>query len=204
MSSIFRMGLLALLLLGGVGCTSVSSSVQVFHQLPAGLPAGSSFIVAPPRDELRNSIEFATYSDLLANLLTARGLRMAGPDEAPRFGFVLDYDIDGGTILTTGYTSSVGYDGSVSTTADRERVFQRVVVLRIVERDPASDSYSRVYEGTLRSEGSCGALTDLMPYFLNAFFEDFPGRSGTTRQVQSRPRVEVNGMALIGDTSGVC
>jgi hypothetical protein len=189
MSRFFRAGFLALLSMTAFGCTSVASNVEVFHQLSAGLPANSSFIVAPPREELSNSLEFATYADQLAKLLTDRGLRMAGPDEAPRFGFVLDYDIDGGTILTTGYRSSANYDGSVSTTAAQERVFSRVVVLRIVERDPASDNYSRVYEGTLRSEGVCSSLSDLMPDFLNAFFEDFPGRSGTKRQVISPMKI---------------
>jgi len=185
MGSFFRAGFIALLSMASIGCTSVRSSVEVFHQLSAGLPANSSFIIAPPREELRNSLEFATYANQLAELLTARGLRMAGPDEAPRFGFVLDYDIDGGTILTTGYSSSADADGSVSTTAERERVFRRVVVLRIAERDPASGSFSRVYEGTLKSEGTCGALSEVMPHFLNAFFEDFPGRSGTKRTVMS-------------------
>lgn len=189
MGSFFRAGFLALLSMAGIGCTSVVSSVEVFHQLSAGLPANSSFMVVPPREELQNSLEFATYADQLTELLTSRGLRVAGPEEPARFGFFLDYDIDDGTLLTTGYTSSTAYDGSVSTTAARARVFRRVVVLRIVERDPASDSYSRVYEGTLRSEGACGALSEVMPYFLNAFFEDFPGRSGTKRKVISPPDI---------------
>lgn len=75
------------------------------------------------------------------------------------------------TYGVTGYTS-----GTTST-----RVFNRFVNLDIVEIASGSAQPRKVYEGRLRSEGSCGTLPNVMPALLAGLLARFPGESGKGR-----------------------
>lgn len=75
------------------------------------------------------------------------------------------------TYGVTGYTQ-----GTTS-----ERVYRRFVNVDIVEVAADAAAPKKVYEGKLRSEGSCGALPVVMPVLLTALLVKFPGESGKAR-----------------------
>lgn len=83
---------------------------------------------------------------------------------------------------TTVNTPSYGVTGYSQGTVSN-RVFGRFVDLDILELPADGGSPKRVYEGRLKSEGSCSALPSLMPIFLSAILDEFPGKSGAVRNV---------------------
>jgi len=48
-----------------------------------------------------------------------------------------------------------------------------------------------VFEGRAISTGLNGAIEPVMPYMLDAVFQDFPGRSGGTRTVSVKVPADV-------------
>ena len=93
-----------------------------------------------------------------------------------------------GTITTYGNTSAInatttavptygvsGYRSGVST----ELVFTRFVNVDIVKLSSARPTTNdKVYEGRLKSQGTCGNFVSIMPILLDSLFTDFPGPSG--------------------------
>lgn len=102
-----------------------------------------------------------------------------------------------GTVSTYGNTSYLnatttatpiygvtGYTQGVSSS----RVFTRNVYLDVVDLrgwEP-NQPLKNVYQGRLRSEGSCGNIAAVMPALIDALLKDFPGQSGKTRRVDQR------------------
>jgi len=55
----------------------------------------------------------------------------------------------------------------------------RVTISRFADGQP-------LYDARVVSEGRTASLATVMPYLVHAAFQDFPGKSGVTRQVESR------------------
>lgn len=72
-----------------------------------------------------------------------------------------------------------GYN-QVSTSS---RVFRRFVKVDIAELS-GDGNPKKVYEGRLKSEGTCGNLPTIMPILLQAMLANFPGESGKARSVE--------------------
>lgn len=96
-----------------------------------------------------------------------------------------------GTVSTYGNTSFVnaqtiatpryGVTGYQQGTTSSQ-VYRRFVNMDIVELTPAGTAPKKVYEGKLRSEGSCGAMAGVMPALIKSMLARFPGESGKPRQ----------------------
>lgn len=92
-----------------------------------------------------------------------------------------------GTVSTYGNTATVnastvntptyGVTG-YRTVTDSARVFARFVRLQIVTITPDQKLGEVVYEGRVRSDGTCGNLAVVMPTFLDVLLSDFPGPTG--------------------------
>jgi hypothetical protein len=93
-----------------------------------------------------------------------------------------------GTVSTYGSTSYInanttntptygvtGYHSGVS----NDTVYRRFVNVDIVDLTAAGEAGRKVYEGKLKSEGTCGNLPVIMPILIESLFTDFPGKSGT-------------------------
>jgi hypothetical protein len=79
----------------------------------------------------------------------------------------------------TTYTPTYGVVGSgVRSHTEYTRVFR----LDIVEKQAlAEGKITKLYEGKVVSSGSGSQLAQVLPTMVKALFEDFPGKSGSTR-----------------------
>ncbi|MCZ8163995.1 MAG: DUF4136 domain-containing protein [Brevundimonas sp.] len=59
------------------------------------------------------------------------------------------------------------------------REYSRYFSVDVVRINSDGTLGSKVYEGRLRSEGSCGSLQALMPIFVSALLDNFPSQTGT-------------------------
>lgn len=92
-----------------------------------------------------------------------------------------------GTISTYGNTSYYNANTSVnptygvtgySTKTSTQTVYRRFMKIDIVRL--ADGTSEKVYEGRLKSEGSCGNLVNLVPQFVKMMLSDYPGKSGAS------------------------
>ena len=187
------------------GCaTTLDTQVTSFHRLFDGLQ-GQRFVVAPTPDQ-KDSLEFASYADLVRQALEGKGLVDADAATAD-LRVTLHYSVDGvasmGGSGTRGYAGfglgsggfSVGSFGigigiPIGSGADRPiepgsyQRSLRVEIDRIGEAGVAPGAAgTRVYEARAISEGPSSALAPVMPAMVRAVFDDFPGPNGKTRVV---------------------
>lgn len=111
---------------------------------------------------------------------------------------VPQYGVTGYNSFTSGTVTNYGGMSSINATTtrtptygltgyrqvvDTDTVYKRFLNLDIFKPGVDGQQPKRVYEGRLRSEGSCGTLVSVMPVFIQAIFTEFPGQSGTARNV---------------------
>lgn len=202
----FAIGLVAVALSACVNPRYVTSDITRFHTLPATAPTGQTFAITALDKEQEQSLEFRQYADMLNSKLTTLGLKQTsdGPTKAD-FVITLKYGVDGpspdvrsrGSNVNLAFSYGYGrrnwgwggaYDPLYDNYTSTEQVYNRRVELNIYK----GASYStpkpeRVFEGRALSEGLNGDIAPVMPYILDALFQDFPGASGTTKTV----RIEV-------------
>lgn len=187
------------------GCaTTLDTQVTSFHRLSDGLQ-GQRFVVAPTADQ-KDSLEFASYADLVRQALEGKGLVDADAATAD-LRVTLHYSVDGLASMaasgTRGYAGvglgsggfSVGSFGigigiPIGSGADRPNEpgsYQRSLRVEIDRIGGAAvapgAAGSRLYEARAISEGPSSALAPVMPAMVRAVFDDFPGPNGKTRVV---------------------
>jgi hypothetical protein len=194
-----------------VGCVTVQSRVTSFHTLPTSVK-GITFSVVPFEGQ-QGSAEFRTYQNRIKAELAARGF-VPSPIDQAQYAVFLQYAIDDGREVSysypifgqTGISSAQTYGtvnaygnmatysgtttytptyGVVGTGSGSRTEFTRVVRLEFLDmRELAAGRIDKVYEAEVRSAGSTGQLSAVMPTLLDALFKDFPGESGKSRVVQ--------------------
>lgn len=199
----------AALLAIGCATASLQGSVTRFHALESG---SRSFVILP-ENEQQGSLEFRTYAGFVSEKLRATGWREATLETADVAIFVqykisqghrvtFNYPVFGavptgttntyGTVNTFGNTSTINATttqqstfGVVGTGTGSRTEYDRAVRITMYSLPTyrQSQKMESVYEGEIRSTGSTGDLPTVMPALLNGLFQDFPGKSGTTRTV---------------------
>lgn len=88
-------------------------------------------------------------------------------------GYVSPYYTGPGSVMpgTTYLTPQYGVTGSRAEISE-STVFARIMTLGISER--RDGGLQPVFEGRLRSEGSCGNLTKVAPFLVKSMFDKFP------------------------------
>ncbi len=195
--------------IGLAACASpkyVVSDVTRHHSLPR-TPSGETFAVVASEDNQDESLAFKAYSDIVEQQLSALGLRSFGGEASnPDLVVTLTWSIDGpspdvksrggfgyGLGYGYGYRRShfgygFGYGSPYGNRTATRQMFVRRVELAIYDGDTYnSENPTRVFEGTAVSTGTNGQIDPVMPYIIQAIFDQFPGASGDTRTV----RVEV-------------
>lgn len=85
---------------------------------------------------------------------------------------------------TTTFTPSYGIAGFVPVS---RMEYSRVLEVQMVAGNTtASEQPQRIYQGTVHSVGSSGALAVVMPAMIEALFSEFPGTSGSTHTARGR------------------
>lgn len=198
------------LLLSACG-SYVETTVTAHHNLPANA-AGKRFVMVPYEDQ-QNSLEWASYSNLVARQLDAKGLVRANRANDADLAVFIAYAIDkgrtsvsavpmygqtssGGTSTTTGYVGRTPVSATTYTPPTygitgyapvEDTVYGRAlkVVILDVPASVAQNKAVPVYEATATSAGASGTLNVVMPAIVAGAFKDWPGPSGKTRTVQT-------------------
>jgi len=191
------------------GCARlVRSQISVFHELPQGF-AGTTYAAVPFKDQ-EGSLEHKAYEQAVRQELNAKGLQEAPMEQAEVVVFLF-YGIDTGRevvssypiIGQTGVSSSYTYGtvqsygsygtysgtttytptyGVVGTGVTSHTLYARFLRLDILDKTAlAEGKIKKLYEGKIVSGGSSGQLSAVLPTMIKALFEDFPGKSGSTR-----------------------
>lgn len=69
-------------------------------------------------------------------------------------------------------------------TGYRTEVASNVIYTRFISIDiakPEGNNLKKIYEGRLRSQGSCSKLTVVLPNLMDMYFYQFPRQSGVTK-----------------------
>lgn len=191
------------------GCAMpLRSQIAVFHELPPKF-AGTTYAMVPFKEQ-EGSLEHKAYEQAVKQELIEKGFRETTLDQAEMVVF-LSYGIDTGRqvvssypiIGQTGVSSSSTYGtiqsygsygtysgtttytpqyGVVGTGVTSGTEYTRFLGLELLEGNAFADGkIKKLYEGKVVSRGSTGQLAPVLPTMIKALFEDFPGKSGSTR-----------------------
>lgn len=86
---------------------------------------------------------------------------------------------------SSGTTISIPTYGVVGTATSSETIFESYLLLHMVDRAESlkEGKVKRRYEAKVLSIGSSSQVAVTVPAMINALFQDFPGKSGSTRRV---------------------
>jgi len=190
----------------------VRTNVTTFYDLPTQWK-GRTIAVLPYKEQQSQSLEWRAYRQMVEDQLRKASFVVTSPDDADLlafFGYAIDqgrevvstYSIPqyGVTGYSGGYTTGTitSYGGGYSTYSgtttltptygitgytagvSSDTVFTRSLSVDIVDKQ----TQNRRWEMKLRSQGSCGNIASVMPQFLQAAFDSFPGPSGKGRTVE--------------------
>lgn len=192
------------------GCSAfIVSDVTVFHEIPESFP-GTTYAVIPFKEQ-QNSLEHRNYELSVKRELSSRGFSEVPAEDADIVIFITygiddgkqvveSYPIFGKTGVSSSYTTGSLYSygrygnysgtttytptyGVVGTGVSTSTVYTRYFKLEILDKDAlAKKQIIKLYEGKVESKGGVGHLPVVLPYMIKALFEDFPGKSGSTRR----------------------
>lgn len=199
--------ILTILLLSS--CGTVNTNVTVFHELT---PEPQTFAFIQLKEQ-EGSLEHKRYEELVRSKLVQRGYKEVQLSEAdyvigmiygigsqlvtssyPIFGqtgvsssttYGTVYGNTGTFSATTNYNPTYGVVDSGTSTSKK---YTRGLNLTFYDKK-YFDEHSKiraVYEAKVVSEGSVGELSIMMPYLVDALFQNFPGNNGSTRRVTLR------------------
>lgn len=191
-----------------LACATVQTELTPFHTFAETPPQGKTFIILPSKAQ-DGSLEWATYSNLVAQKLESKGLRRVESARAADYAVSLTYAIDGGRSVTsstpimsqtgggTTYTTGTVGSSAVSATSytpptygvtgystSTDTLYGRAVRITImdVQKSLAQNKRVLVYEATGKSEGSSGNINVVLPNIIDAMFVDWPGKSGVLQK----------------------
>lgn len=212
LKTLFAAAVALLALTGCVSQKYVTSDITRFHALTES-PQGKTFAIVALDEDQESSFAFKQFGDLMNQRLSALGFKQyaggGGPGQAD-YVVTLRYAVYGpsadvrtrysgfggrmGFGFGFGYApywgrAPFGYPGYDPFWDDHYDVETRQLFTRRVEVNLfraatySTDRKERVFEGRAVSSGLNGQVEPVMPYILDAIFQDFPGRSGETRTV---------------------
>src|SRR5690606_9505949 len=188
----------AALLLSGCAST-LSARVTTYQQWPVGVQ-GEYYRILPSGNQAGN-LQFSAYADMLRAAIGPTGLREAGPGAEPRFEVRLEYGnpVKQGWVqryddpfFYPGWPAFGGYYGGWGGWGGGIFYSPRVVnvsvevyrnTLTVVIHDLAMQE-QEVYRATAVHNSDSDSLDAVMPYLMQAIFDDFPGNNGQTKVVK--------------------
>lgn len=194
----------AFVVFGLAACASpkyVVSDVTRHHSLPRA-PSGETFAVVAAEEDQDESLAFGAYADLISQRLSGLGLRSFSGDSAtPDMVVTLSWEIEGPSPDVKSRNSGFGYGfgfgnrhsqfgygyPNESRTTTKQMFVRRVEVVIYDGKTYNTENPTRVFEGSAVSTGTNGQIDPVMPYIVQAIFDQFPGASGETKTV----RIEV-------------
>lgn len=192
--------------LGLAACASpkyVVSDITRHHSLPSA-PSGQTFAIVASDDDQDESLAFDAYSGVIAQRLSSLGLRsFDGSGATPDLVVTLKWSVEGpspdiksrnsGFGYGVGFGSryshfGYGFGGPIDNRTSTKQMYVRRVDMVIYDGATYNtEAPKRVFEGSAVSAGTNGQIDPVMPYIVQALFDQFPGASGETKTV----RIEV-------------
>ena len=181
----------------------VVSDVTRFHTLPAK-PSGQSFVIATLDKEQGESLAYKQHTDTVTAKMVSMGLKpFDGPISGADLVVAMRYDVSEPTPDIKSRTSSVGigvgggwghpygpgygygrHDPFYDNYTDTKQLFVRKLEINIYKGLTfGTDKQERVFEGRAVSAGLNAQLAPVVPYMIDAVFQNFPGRSGEAQRV---------------------
>lgn len=188
-----------------------ATSFYVDDFQPRGL---INVVAADP--EMNRSLEFAHYKQRFEAQLAANGYSITQDAGKADYVALVTFGIDdgssktvstpifgqtgGGTTYTSGVVSGTGgtatYSGSsytmpsygvVGVATGSQTTYKRAIALDIVDAPSLRAGEPKtVYEGRIKSEGSCNVIVEVFDEMLQVMFTDWPGESGKNRNRRVR------------------
>lgn len=191
---------------GLAACASpkyVVSDITRHHNLPRA-PSGESFAIVALDDEQGESLAFDAYSNLIVQRLSGLGLKIFGGESAtPDLVVTLKWSVEGPSPDVKSRNSGFGYGFGFGNrhshfgygfgapyenrTSTKQMYTRRVDLVLYDGMTYNTENPKRVFEGSAVSTGTNGQIDPVMPYIVQAIFDQFPGASGETKTV----RIEV-------------
>lgn len=199
-------------LLTGCTTTTVLSHVTVFHEFST-TPQDIKYAFVRSSNQ-EDSLEHKAYEQMVREQLNRRGFQEVPVGQATVVMFLSYQIDDGKTVISsypifgqTGVTGSQTYGniystsrgtasfsatttytpsiGVVGTGSQSDLQYTRKVQLDILDRQRLDNgSVAKIYEGKVTSVGSSSQLNRVMPYMLRSLFQEFPGKSGATTDIE--------------------
>ena len=191
--------------------TFITSNVSVFHTITEK-NKGSKVVVLPFKKELESSLEFQNYKKIIEHNLQKNGFNIVQEKDTSDFIAFVSYGTGGGkdkfisspvfgstsrwrgtfsgssynwgTAGTNWGTYSMPTFGVVGSRTGSIIIYTKQLALDLVETSTLeSKKVNKIYEGRVKSTGSCSMIPAVMPEMLESLFKDFPKQSGSTHTI---------------------
>lgn len=185
-----------------ISCSSlntgyIAGTIESFGTID--INSGKKISISPSVKEDADSLEFMEYKKLLSERFNELGLIVVenemDADYWAFFGYQIatksqvnsvpvygNTGVSSATATTTGNTTNINYNNSFGVIGSRQVTYElgdRLVAIDIYDgRDLTGDKPKKAYELLLKSSGSCKMMYPVMPYFIQAIFENFPDNRG--------------------------
>lgn len=190
-----------LLVLGGCAST-LSARVTTYQQWPVGVQ-GEYYRIVPVGEQSGN-LQFGAYSDMLRAAIGPTGLREAVQGVEPRFDVRFEYESPASQIWVQRYNDPYLNDGwmghafggyyggwgrwggggifyTPSVVNVPVQVYRNTVTVTMNDRQANGQE---VYRATAVHTSQSNNLDAVMPYLMQAIFDDFPGNNGQVKEVR--------------------
>ncbi len=184
---------------------SLKAELTVFHELPKDFKL-STIAIVPWHQSQKGSLEFKHYSSILKERIEKLGFTVVDLSKKPEILLFFDYGDDNGKEITETYTipdfGMIGYTGysinswgmypgmpmygyrGYQTHTNKYTLFTRYIRIDMAKPKMKSTELDKVYEGQLRSKGTCSKLTVTLPYLIDMYFQNFPGKNNDTQSLE--------------------
>lgn len=202
-----KMLALAVLFLSGCATPQFVASVSVRHTL-ASSPAAQRFSFERNASQVQSLAQRDFEADVAAEL-AKKGYVYAPDNTAADWLVRLNYQVDGGKTIssqepvwgTVGFSThyrrvattngvvlvpyTMAQSGVVGSRAVTDTVFRRQLSLDILDKkDLAAGRFAKLYEGKAVNRSQDDAIEPAVPWLIRALFDQFPGVSGSDREVK--------------------
>lgn len=202
-----KMLALAVLFLSGCATPQFVASVSVRHTL-ASSPAAQRFAFERSASQVQSLAQRDFEADVAAEL--AKKGYVYAPDKLEADWLVrLNYQVDGGKTVssqepvwgTVGFSThyrrvattsgvvlvpyTISQSGVIGSRAVTDTVFSRQLSLDILDKkNLAAGHFAKLYEGKAVNRSQDDAIEPAVPWLIRALFDQFPGVSGSDREVK--------------------
>ena len=187
---IFNSLILILVMMLG-GCASqVTSEVTRFHR--DSKPMGETIAITPLSNAKQGSLEFASYAGLVAKKLTEIGYKVVDVSAKPDLLARMDYAVGPAQTKIQSFPRNFvfyrfyyGYYHPYyfGHYWDEPEVYSYTVYPRTLDLNIVHSDGESLFEGHVKSVGREQNINQVMPYLVEAMFNNFPGESGVTKVV---------------------